>query len=426
MKAKNAALTLTALLAFALAACGGGDGGDDNPFGLEAQTIAEAPNPVSLTFAPDGRLFFAEKYSGNIRVVDARGALVSEPFAHVDAATWLDYQGLDWGLTGIALDPDFATNHYVYAFYTEAAGVSAGNEVTPSPSPGGPTPVADQVEATQDPNRPIARPVLVRFTARGNVGTDRTVIIGDFPESRLDHQGFKLNGALRTGPDDALYLSVGDYDWGKDGPDGTGAAADLSFPGGKILRIDTEGGFPPDNPFVDDSAFDDSTDSRIFAYGFSRAAPLAFHPATGDLYAMDATDSCEEIDIVQAGRNYGWPDVGEFPFSDCYFGDQVRPVALVAGEGKQPGQFQSVIVVSGLAFVSAAAYPALGDGLLVCSALDGLMRRLTFTGAQVTATDIVVRDCDRDVAVAPDGTIYYSNQTGIIRLLTGATPVASP
>ena len=185
---------LIAVMAAALAACGGG-GGDDadeaeiNPFGLEVQSVAAAASPVALTFAPDGRLFFAEKYTGNIRVVDAAGNLLSEPFAHIDVANWLD---LDWGLTGLALDPDFATNHYVYAFYTEVA-------------------VADN-------ERPIGRPVLARFTDQDGRGTDMTVFIDDFPETRLDHQGFKTNGAIHFGPDGALYLTMGDYDWGKGGP----------------------------------------------------------------------------------------------------------------------------------------------------------------------------------------------------------------
>jgi glucose/arabinose dehydrogenase len=410
-------LIITVLLALAVS-CGGDNGGSDgnggevdtNPLGLEKQLVAEAPDAVAITFAPDGRIFFAEKYTGRIRIIDAAGNLVSQPFAEIDVATWLDYQGTAWGLTGLALDPDFETNGYVYAFFTQTV--------------------------TENAQRPTARPVLVRFTDENNVGTERTEIISDFPETRLDHQGFKTNGDLQFGPDGALYMSVGDFDWGKEGPEGEAAAQDLSFPGGKVLRVNSDGTPHPDNPFADE----DGADPRVFALGFAHGSPLAFHPDSDDLYTSDANDSCEEIDIVEAGNDYGWPDVGEFPFSDCTFGDQVDPVALLARDGTIPGQFQSVVGVSGLSFVSGDDYPIIGDSLLVCGALDGIMRRVILAtsgrspaGSPITTSEIVVRDCDRDVAVSPDGTIYYSNKTTIFRLLpppgtTGATtsPTASP
>ena len=391
---------LAALLALAgaIAACGGGgdDGGGQaevNPFGLQAQTVASAPDAVALNFAPDGRLFFAEKYTGNIRIVNASGKLLDEPFAHVDALNWLN---TEWGLTGLALDPGFATNHYVYAFYTE---------LTTSGPDGG----------TPDSGRPIARPVLVRFTEKNNLGTDRTVLIDDFPETRLDHQGFKANGSLRFGPDGALYMTMGDYDWNKGGPSGTGAAQDLGFPGGKVLRVDTSGRPLPNNPFTSQP----SADPRIFAYGFSHGNALVFNPETKNLYTTDSTDSCEELDVVTAGGNYGWPDVGDFPFADCYAGSQVRALYLLARAGTSPGGFQSGPVVTGLSFLTGTKYPAIGNGLLVCSAFDKLLRRLTITGGQVTAADPVISGCEHDVTVGPDGTIFISSKTEIKRLLPG-------
>jgi glucose/arabinose dehydrogenase len=386
-----------ALLSALFAACGGDDGegggGAINPFGLQVDTITAASHPTALTFAPDGRLFFAEKYTGDIRIVGADGTLRPEPFAHIDVANWLDK---DWGLTGLALDPGFSDNGYVYAFYTEIS----------QPS--------DQ--------QPIARPVLVRFTEEDGVGVDRTVLIDDFPETQVNHQGYKTNGAIRFGPDGALYLTIGDYDWGKNGPNDVGAAQDLSFPGGKVFRVDSEGQALPDHPF----AADPEADARIYAYGFAHGAPFAFDPASGEMYTTDSTDSCEELDLVRPGANYGWPDVGDFPFSDCYAGTQERAIYLIAGEGKQPGQFLSATGISGMTFVSAAGYPMLGDGLLTCSQVEGLMRRLVLAGGQVTANDVVVDGCTRDVATAPDGTIYYSNDTEIRRLRVPTSPAASP
>jgi hypothetical protein len=110
----------------------------------------------------------------------------------------------------------------------------------------------------------------------------------------------------------------------------------------------------------------------------------------------------------------------KFPFSDCYAGSQERAIYLIAGEGKQPGGFQSGIGVTGLSFLSGTKYTALGTGLLVCGSTDGLMRRLALTGEQVTANDVVIKGCDLDVAVSSDGTIYYSGKTEIKRLAPGA------
>src|SRR2546422_556489 len=148
------------LLSVAAFACGGGDGGGEEslPFGLQTQTVTTGDHVSAMAFAPDGRLFFAEKFTGNIRIVGADGKALSDPFAHLDVADWLH---LDWGLTGLALDPNFASNHFVYAFYSQP------------------------VESPKD--LPIARPVLVRFTEQNNKGIDQTVVIDDFPQSRSGH-----------------------------------------------------------------------------------------------------------------------------------------------------------------------------------------------------------------------------------------------
>src|SRR2546426_5702611 len=89
-----------------LGACGGGE---SLPFGLESDMVAPADHASIIAFAPDGRLFFGEQFTGNIRIVGTDGQLQQEPFAQLQVANWLD---LDWGLTGLAIDPDFETNHF--------------------------------------------------------------------------------------------------------------------------------------------------------------------------------------------------------------------------------------------------------------------------------------------------------------------------
>ncbi|MGH8247132.1 MAG: PQQ-dependent sugar dehydrogenase, partial [Gammaproteobacteria bacterium] len=199
-------------LSITLQSCGGSD---SLPFGLKSEVAANADRARAMEFAPDGRLFFAEQFTGTIRILQADGTLQAEPFAQLQVANYLD---LDWGLTGLALDPDFADNHFVYAFFTEPVAAAGTN--------------------------PTGRPKLVRFTEQNGKAADETVISDKFPDTIEAHAGFNANGRIHFGPDGTLYASVGDYDvGGKDDPD-RDRLADASQPLGKLLRIDPENGDP--------------------------------------------------------------------------------------------------------------------------------------------------------------------------------------
>lgn len=435
----------SAILIGLLSACGG-DGEDELPFGLQSEVVTTGDHVSDMVFAPDGRMFFAEQYTGAIRVISADGQIQPEPFAQVTVANWLN---LDWGLTGLALHPDFEDNHYLYAFYTSvagAAGAPAGApghvsaippvtdstggpaQITPGPLPPGgatltPSPAPGGETATPAPQeeKPQGQPRLVRFTDANGRGEDETVLSDDFPLTSKKHPGYDGQGNIHFGPDGMLYLSVGDYDE-------RAPAQDLSTPVGKLLRIDPETGeAPPDNPLVDDP----NADPRIYAYGFREPFDFTFS-ADGDLFGTDNTTvSCEELNLIRPGENYGWPDVGDFPYSDCSAGDQVDAIFHFAREGKEPNEFLAFVEVSGLAFVPASRYPSLGDSLFVCesqvSAVEnvitkGVLRRLVLPGGHaVTQSDIIVKDCKGDVETAPDGTLYYSNATEIRRLLPEET-----
>lgn len=448
-----AALLLLPLLVAIVSACGGGDDEEQLPFGLQSEVVTGADHVSDMVFAQDGRMFFAEQFTGAIRVVSADGQLQQEPFAQVTVANWLN---LDWGLTGLALDPEFQTNHYVYAFYTSIAQAgaaspgagdlvsavppSAGNDGTavqesPAPLPAGgatltPTPEpTDETPAPQPQQQaPRGQPLLVRFTDVNGKGEDEIVISDDFPPTSKDHPGYNGQGNIHFGPDKMLYLSLGDYD------DPT-QVQDLSNPVGKLLRIEPDTGeAPDDNPFVDDP----DADPRIYAYGFREPFDFTFNTfnaTSDDIYGTDNTTvSCEELNIIEPGENYGWPDVGEFPFSDCSAGDQVDAIYHFAREGKEASTFLSFVEVSGLTFVPGLKYPALGDSLFACesqvSAVEdvvtkGVLRRLVLALPAfdtVAQSDVIVKDCKGDVETALDGTLYYSNATEIRRLLPGASP----
>lgn len=370
-------------------ACGGEE--EKNPFGLESEVVAPIGPVDALAFAPDARLFWADHWGGDVHVITADGELLEDPVISFDVAA-----GSDWGLTGLVLDPDFETNHYIYVYYTEIR------------EPGPP---------------PITGPVVVRFTEKNNLGADPKVIVSDLPDTDPD-QPYNANGSIHFGPDDFLYITVGDYDVPRHtGPGGKELPQDLSTPIGKMLRVSKEdGSAPPDNPFVDDP----DADPRIFAYGFHKPFDFTFSPQTGQVYGSDSTGvTCEELNLIEGGANYGWPKAGEWPYNDCLVAGKTPAIYLLAHEGMEPGDFLSTVGVWGMKFISGDSYPLLEDGLLICEGGTGLMRLLVLGGSnsdKIVSDDVVMDDCGRDIAISPDGIIYYSNDTEIRRLVAQETP----
>ena len=355
------------------AACGGG-GSVKKIGGVRSELVALAADTVTgIAFAPDGRLFIAEQNSGDIRVLTAEGQLQAEPFAHVEPA-----RRLEWGVLGVAVDPDFETNHYVYIYYTR-------------PAPGD-----------------SAQPVLIRFKEVNNVGVDLRVLI-EFPNLEPGLNPVDVGGGLHFGPDGNLYISIGDTDK----PD---LAQDLSSPYGKILRVTREGAPASDNPFANRAG----ADRKVYAYGFRNAFGFAIDPKSGRIYAADnGTGNCDELNLVEAGEDYGWPRSltgGEVP---CQNPDAKEPVYLFAKPGKKPQAIPSNVAPTGVEFVSAQTYPALGDGLLVCEYLTKYLRRLQFAESdqnKVTDDSVVAEDCTVALAANSRGIVYYSNGVEIRRL----------
>jgi glucose/arabinose dehydrogenase len=405
-----ALLAAIPLLTLAIACGDDSDSGAGDPqgevfgFGLSADTLASdgiADRVSAMEFAPDGRLFYTEQLKGTIRTLNADGTPAAELFAQITVAEWA---GLDWGLTGLALDPDFATNHYVYVFYTEP--VTAG-DTQASP-----------------PVNPTGRPVLARFTEQNGIGTAQTVISSDFPETSPGKAGFNANGEIRFGPDGKLYVSLGDYDLFDANPE---LVTSLETPIGKLLRVNPDGTAPDDNPFVDDPA----ADPRIFATGFRDPFPFSF-AEDGTLYGTDNTTvSCEELNIIESGLDYGWPQMGEFPFSDCAAAPGEQPIYNMSRDGQVPGDFLSLVEVSGLAELTGSSYAELGDSLLICESRKssdasgenrpGVLKRMVLSNpSTVDSYEQVSSDCFGEVRTK-EGQVYYATQSAIRKLVEGGT-----
>jgi glucose/arabinose dehydrogenase len=311
--------------------------------------------PTSMAFAPDGRLFVCQQ-NGQLRVIK-NGSLLGTPFVSLT----VDSSG-ERGLLGIAFDPNFAINHYVYVYYTVAT-----------------SPIHNRVS---------------RFTAAGDTATPGSeVVILDLDNlsSATNHNG----GAIHFGPDGKLYIGVGE--------NGNGANSQtLSNLLGKILRINSDGTIPADNPFYNSAT---GNNRAIWALGLRNPFTFAFQPGTTRLFINDVGQSTwEEINDGIAGSNYGWP-ITEGPTSNPAF----RSPIYYYGHGTSD--------TTGCAIVGGAFYnppvpqfPSSYTGKYFFADLcSGWIR--VFDPAAGTATGFATGISNPvDLHVGPDGALYYLAQ----------------
>ncbi len=241
------------------------------------------PNPVVVPFAGglseprdiasagDARLFVAER-SGTIRILDARGNLLPQPF--VDLSTQVGSSGFEQGLLGLVFHPDYANNGYAYVNYTNTSGDTRVDRLT-----------RDAV----DPNR-------LDPTTRVNIFS--------VPQPFSNHNA----GDLNFGPDGYLYIGLGD---GGDAGDPFGNGQDSTAFLGKILRLDVDGAFPYTIPAGNPYAGHPTVPGEIWAFGVRNPWRAGFDRLTGNYWFADVgQDAREEVNREPAGfaggANYGW------------------------------------------------------------------------------------------------------------------------
>ncbi len=241
----------------ALASCAGGPAGIGAPApAVGTQVVVRGLEaPWAIDFAPDGRVFITER-PGRIRIV-RDGQLQAAPWMTIEVADVSEA-----GLLGLALDPQFAQNHFVYIAHTYRSG--AGRLV----------------------NR------LVRLREEGGRGALDKVLLDDVAGAP-NHDG----GRVKFGPDGKLYWTMGDAQ-------NQAFAQDRASLNGKILRLNPDGTIPGDNPFPS---------SAVYSYGHRNPQGLSWQPGTRRLYATEHGPSggqgcCrDEVNYIEPGKNYGWP-----------------------------------------------------------------------------------------------------------------------
>jgi glucose/arabinose dehydrogenase len=306
---------------------------------------------ASMAFAPDGRLFFSEKNTGNIKIMKD-DKVVETPFATIS-----DYY-VNWeqGLLGLAIDPLFEKNHYVYLYYT-----------------------------ANDSNKIINK--LVRFTEVNNSAYDKVTLLDNIPALPGYHSG----GALAFGPDDKLYIGIGDATTSI-------FAQNPSVLLGKVLRINRDGTIPADNPYHN---------SPVYTMGHRNIYGMAFdNNSSFGIIAENGDSFYDEINLIMKGGNYGFPTL-QPPNIAPETTNSSLSILPLRSYWKPVGPTQTI-------YYEGNKFPELKNRFLV-GGFDGNIYALTFDpkNNKITEEEKIVLNlypysATTALAMSPNGDIYFA------------------
>ena len=325
------------------------------PFDVEV--VAKIDRPWGLAMLPDGRALVSIR-AGGLRIIDKAGA-VSEPLANAPQIQ----QARLAAMYDVSLDRDFAKNRTIYFGYVTRTSAT---------------------EAAA-----IGRIASARLSADGKALEDvRTLREG--PDI--------LPRRIVQAPDGTLLIPSAVIDSG--GPNPQSLQSQL----GKILRINTDGSIPKNNPFLKDKA----ANPALYALGFRDVHGAAFQPGTGKLWVTENTPmGGDELNLIKPGGNYGFPVIS--------YGRENGGALINGGKTAQKGMEQPVyywnpsIAPSGLLFYSGSALPGWKGSVFLGGLSGQQLVRLEMKGGKVTGEEKLLMDrCVRmkSVAQGPDGLIY--------------------
>lgn len=296
--------------------------------------------PWDMAFARDGRLFVTER-PGRLKVLNKEGAVQA-----VATLTQVVSVG-ESGLTGLTLHPDFDENGHIYLYYTYRQGGSILNRVS-------------------------------RFTYTNGRLTEETPIVDSLPGGVI-HNG----GRLRFGPDGKLWVLTGDAARPE-------LAQNMKSLAGKVLRVNNDGSTPSDNPFKN---------SPVYSLGHRNPQGLTFHPLTEELILTEHGETAhDEVNLIKAGGNYGWPESRRCDSSDPRFQNPI----LCSG--------QETWAPSGVAFLGREIW-RLRNSLFLAGLRGQMLERVEIINGRVAERETIIKSTYgrlRGVVAGPDGNIYVS------------------
>ena len=335
------------------------------PQGARIETVLPNMNkPIAMAFDPAGRLFYTEKESGNVRLF-ANGQLQTNPVITFS----VDASG-EQGLLGIAIDPNFNANRYIYIYYTCN---------------------------TRDPGCPTKENRVARFVENNGVGSNPQTIYTSPNDTRAsNHNG----GNIHFGPDGKLYVTLGD--------DGCCAAnsQDLTVKPGKIHRLNPDGSTPTDNPRFPQGAL-----PTFYAMGLRNSFDFTFDPVVkGRIFASENGPGCDdEMNRIEAGYNYGWH--AGYQCDDDNPNPQINTIRPLwyLGTGACCEAPTGIVVYDG------DQIPAWKNHLFMAVYSGGKLYHYTLNADRTAVTSVkVVRgvQANMDLEVGPDGAFYYMEGGG--------------
>jgi glucose/arabinose dehydrogenase len=338
-------------------------------------------HPWSIAWLPSGDMLITER-GGQLRIV-RNGVLDPTPVAGVPKVQ----AGGTSGLLDIALHPKFATNQLVYLAYNTSKPAPAGAAAAAPPAGG----------------RGGAPSVYSTAVARGRFDGKSLV---DVKEIFVAEPWMALSGGdasrLLFAPDGTLFMSSSHHRDEK-GPQ------DPMNDAGKILRLNDDGSIPKDNPFVGKAGYR----PEIYSIGHRTVLGLAFHPTTGALWETEnGPQGGDEVNIIQPGKNYGWPLV---TYGHDYDGTPLNERPIPTGLVLPTVFWVPSITTSGLAFYTGDKIPAWKNNLFVGSMTvgriggTGHLQRIVFNDKGEQRRESLLVDLHqriRDVRQGPDGLLY--------------------
>lgn len=383
---------------------------------LDVKVVASGLNqPWSFAFLPQGKILVLEK-PGAMRIVDMASGKIEREVMGVPQVKY----GGDAGLLDVALDPDFATNRMLYFTYVEPRGPMysvAGHD-----GPMGPQ---------QDSGIVVAKAKLANNNAFLQQVTPILHVNPSLPQTA--HYGSRLlfdkNGFL--------YVSLGERFFYPT----RGEAQSLFSYMGKILRITTDGKPAAGNPFEKDQQLEDHPLPEIWSYGQRNPQGLAINPVTGDLWDSEhGPQGGDEINLIQPGKNYGWPVIA---YGGNYDGTKIdgslereqgslneesgsklklNAGSLTAMPGmEQPAYYwDPTIAPSGITFYSGKQIPEWKNNLFVAALAGQHVSRLVMNGNKVVGEERLLLDQHqrmRDVKEGPDGALWVCTDDADGRLI---------
>ena len=344
---------------------------------MVAETFADNLEiPWAIDFIDENHVLITER-PGRLRMV-INGKLLAEPVKNTPTVLH-EGQG---GLMDVAVDPDYASNGWIYLAYSHALEKYQGE-------------------------RPPAMTRLVRGKIVDNAWSNEEVIF-EAPEETYRTTRHHYGCRIVFDPWGYLYFAIGDRGAGSQ-------AQETTLPNGKVHRIHKDGSIPETNPFL----HDENAMGSLYSLGNRNIQGMAIHPATGQLWTTEhGPMGGDELNMIEWGKNYGWETI---TYGRNYNGTIITELTHLPGMEQPNYYWNPSIAVCGLDFYTGDLFPKWKNRLLVGALRYEEVRVLQLEDDRVLHEQVILKGAGRvrDVATGPDGAIYVVlNDPGKVLRLT--------